>query len=134
MSTVADDYDFDGAIEDTPKITSLSRAGLVWHGRPDAESWGECGTCGETFDGKDAFDRHQREHHPFQCAEWGCDRAARYKDQGQPHSYCPRHADEHVDATFSVIRVNEDAAIDLPRLPAEHPLEVVIRGLETTDE
>lgn len=114
---------------DIPSVPRASDYGCVWYGNPNGESYGVCKRCDEEFETREEWDRHQAEEHPLPCSNWSCDRIASYKYQGSPHSYCAKHAQDW-EGSYSHIRVDRPANSDAPRLPDDHPMEVVLRGLE----
>lgn len=110
-----------------------SRSGMrVWKSTRDDGEYGICKACDLKYRDKDGLKQHMQSTHPYQCCGHNCRNIASYKrsDMRYYHHYCVIHADEMLDADFSVERVTIPANEDAPRLPDDHPIEVVLQGLE----
>jgi len=97
----------------------------------DGEPHGSCDSCGVEYTSEDERDEHTRKYHPLQCSD--CDGMAAYtrKPPGRssPWRYCAYHAHQSLDADYSLRRIERPANAAAPRLPDDHPIEVVLSGL-----
>lgn len=116
--------------DNVPRVVSKIKIGRCYGS--SVENEGRCDTMDLTFEDIDEWEEHRSKFHPVSCSKHGCRIVASYKRMQSPHSYCPDHTEEAFDpgdGVYEWIRTNEEAIVETPKLPGEHPIESALQGL-----
>lgn len=122
----------DGAesAEGTQRVPFSAEYGCSFRTDPNGENHGSCDMHGVEFDTSEEYREHLRQEHPIACSAHNCRSLATYTLAGdrKPHSWCVEHVDD--EPRMDLMRVERPANSEAPTLPDDHPIEVMLRGLE----